>query len=230
MQDIGPWFHLTQAHLKLHWQKHLPPVLVFFGVALAIGFLVMPLFFCTGLLGAIAGGVTGSEAATLAVTIAGFTVGFLLIVGLSLGLMPLYLGYLRFALKVHRGEPAGREDVLWGFRNLGKVIGLVVLQGALTVPAALCCYFPAFFVGTALFFSFMVLVDREVGPVECLTASWALVKPRFLEMLVVMFILVFAMMVLAYVPFIGSIAGILVFVAAMVVIYDDLVQREHLRG
>jgi hypothetical protein len=174
--------------------------------------------------------VTGSEAATLAVTIAGFTVGFLLIVGLSLGLMPLYRGYLRFALKVHRGEPAGREDVLWGFRNLGKVIGLVVLQGALTVPAALCCYFPAFFVGTALFFSFMVLVDREVGPVECLTASWALVKPRFLEMLVVMFILVFAMMVLAYVPFIGSIAGILVFVAAMVVIYDDLVQREHLRG
>jgi len=230
VQDLGPWFNLTKAHLALHWQKHLPPLLIMVGVSIAVGMAAVPLFLCTGLLSSVLGAASGSEAVTLATMLVGFGLATLLIVAVSIGIMPLYLGYLRTALKLHRGEPVGRDDLLWGFCNLGRVLGLVLLQGALTFPAALCCYFPAFFVGTALFFSFMVLVDREVGPVECVKGSWALAKPRFVELLVVMVILVFAMMVLAYVPVVGSFAGIMVFVAAMVVIYDDLVQREHFRG
>lgn len=227
MQDIGPWFNLTKAHLTLHWQKHLPPLLAFVAGSFLIGFLAVPMFFCTGMASSILGGVTGSETLTLGVMLAGFGLAVVLIVALSLCLMPLYMGYLRTALKIHRGEPTDRGDLLWGFRNLGKVVGIILLQGALGLAAALCCYFPAFLVGTALFFSFMVAVDRELGPVDCLKASWALVRPRFLEMLVVMIILIFGMMFLAYIPVVGSFASILIYVSAMVVIYDDLVQREH---
>lgn len=48
MNDLGPWFNLTKAHLSLHWQKHLPPMLITLAPALALGFLLVPVFLLGG--------------------------------------------------------------------------------------------------------------------------------------------------------------------------------------
>jgi hypothetical protein len=227
MQDLGRWFDLTKAHIKLHWQKHLPPMLLALAPAFLLGFLLMPIVFVGMMAAGILGGASGSD--TLAGVIMALTMGVgglvFLVAMLACGF--LFWGYLRVALKLHRCEPTSRDDLLWGFRHAGLVIGVGLLQACLAIPAVLLCYFPVFLVATAFFFSRMVAVDRELGPVACLQASWALVRPRFVEILVTMFILTFGMVCLAYIPLVGTFAGWLVYTSAMVCIYDDLVQREH---
>ena len=224
MNDLGRWFDATKAHLQAHWKAHLPPLIAYFGGSIAMGIGIAGLFGCAGFATAIAASVSHSDSATALILGLAWGLAFLMLFPMILALMPLYFGYLRVALRAERGMPAEKGDLLWGFRNLGKVFGLLFLMMACTIPAALCCYFPAILVGTAFLFSFLVMVDRELGPVACLKESWALVRPRFLQILLVQFLMIAAMMVLAYVPMVGPILATMAYVAALVVIYEDLRQ------
>ncbi|MFH1467587.1 MAG: hypothetical protein ABIO70_24590 [Pseudomonadota bacterium] len=227
MNDLGPWFNLTKAHLSLHWQKHLPPMLITLAPALALGFLLVPVFLLGGVLSSVLGSLTHSGAVAGVVSLVVFGIGGLVFLAVIIATTFLFWGYLRVVLKLHRSEPTDRSDLLWGFRHPGLVIGVGLVQVALSLPAVMLCYFPVFLVAAALFFTRLVAVDRELGPIDCAKASWALVKPRFFEILVVMFILTFGMVFLAYIPLVGTFLGWMVYTSAMVVIYDDLVQREH---
>lgn len=173
------------------------------------------------------GRLTHSGAVAGVVSLVVFGIGGLVFLAVIIATTFLFWGYLRVALKLHRGEPTTRSDLLWGFRHPGLVIGVGLVQVARPLPAVMLCYFPVFLVAAALFFTRLVAVDREIGPIDCVKASWALVKPRFFEILVVMFILTFGMVFLAYIPLVGTFLGWMVYTSAMVVIYDDLVQREH---
>ena len=57
------------------------------------------------------------------------------------------------------------------FRDLGRIVPVVVAQLALTLSAAMFCYFPGLVVAAALHFALPAVVLSRVGPVDALRAS-----------------------------------------------------------
>lgn len=229
MDDIGPWFQATIDHIKRHWQAHLLPIIVFYGASMVLGMVFTFAFLFGGMLVAVVGGASGSGAVTMVAAVTIFGGIFALLVAGSLCISPLWAGYLRQVIKLHRGEPTDNGDLLWGYRNLGRVLGLALLRLAIGLVAVMACYLPVIPVGVAFFFALPVMVDRELGPIDSLKASWELAKPHFLALLVVMVALMAIAMVLAYVPFVGGFLSFLVSTSLLVVIYDDLARRDHER-
>ncbi len=227
MNNIVPWLQATKDHLVKHWQVHLVPLLIVFAGGMVIGLVLTALFMCSGIFVSIVAGATESGLATLLMVVVLFGLCILFTVVLSFLLMPIYIGYVRVVLRAHRGEPPDKADMFWGVRNIGQVMLLMLLQAVLGFGAAMLCYFPALIVSAALMFSIPAMVDRDLGAIEAMKASWELVKPRFLEIIVLIFALFAVIMILSYVPIVGPFVGSMAYIGAMVVVYDDLVRRDH---
>jgi uncharacterized membrane protein YesL len=230
MNDLGPWLSATVEHVKNHWQVHIVPLLLLYLGGTLIGLVATGLFMCGGFGVSIVAGITQSGLmSALAVTLL-MILGTGLIVLLAIALTPIYFGHVRVVLRAMRGEPADPGDLYWGFRNIGRVAAFVLISGSISLVAAMACYFPAILVSVAFFFAVPAMVDRELGAVDALKASWELAKPRFFELLVLIFVFFAAMMVLSYVPLVGPFLGTIAYIGAMLVVYEDLVQRDHFSG
>ena len=227
MQNLGPWLTATKDHVVQHWQAHLVPLVLLYAGGMIVGMVATVLFMVGGFIVSIFGAIvqSGLLMALAMFIFFGLVMAGIIVMGLLL--TPIYFGYLRVVLRAHRGEAPDPSDLYWGFRNLGKVATFVVVSGVISLAAAMLCYFPALLVSVAFMFAVVVMVDRDLGAVDALKASWELAKPRFLELLVLMFIFFAAIMVLSYVPLVGPFLGTIAYVGAMIVIYDDLVQRDH---
>ncbi len=227
MNDLGPWLTATKDHCIQHWQVHIVPLLLIYAGGMLIGFVASGLFMCGGFGASIIGGIARSGLVMAVVMVLMFGLFFALIILMGLLLTPIYFGHVRMVLRAHRGEPPDKSDLYWGFRNLGKVAMFVLISGAISLAAAMACYFPAILVSVAFMFAVPAMVDRDLGAVDALKASWELAKPRFVELLVLVFIYFMLIMVLSYVPIVGPFLGTLAYVGCIVIIYDDLTQRDH---
>ena len=66
---------------------------------------------------------------------------------LPLVLLPFWQsGYLYYTIRVARGEPAGKNDLLEGFRRFGPVLRLKLLTGLLAIGMCLGCSYIASFI------------------------------------------------------------------------------------
>ncbi len=227
MPNLGPWLNATKDHVLRHWQAHLLPLVLLYAGGMVVGLVGTVVFLAGGIAVTVVGAIVQSGWLAALAMVVFFGGALLAIVIMALALTPIYFGHVRVVLRAHRGEAPDPSDLYWGFRNIGKVATYVVVSGVISVTAAMLCYFPALLVSVAFMFAVVAMVDRDLGAVDALKASWELAKPRFLELLVVLFIFFAAMMVLSYVPIVGPFLGTIAWVGATNVIYDDLVQRDH---
>ncbi len=226
MNHLGEWLKKTSDHLVQQWQGHVFPAAVLFGGILAAVFLSILLIGAATVAVIIAAEGTSNETLSAGLSIGIAVVSTLIFLALMLAVQPLYLGYVRYSLLLLRGQQPQRSDLLWGVRHAGSVLFLLFIQFAVGITAALFCYFPALLVGAAFFFAIPAMADREVGAIESLRISWALVKPRFLEVLIYTFLLVLILTMLGYVPLLGPILSLVGFTTAMLVAYEDLVRED----
>ncbi|CAM5780751.1 hypothetical protein [Cellulomonas persica] len=87
-------------------------------------------------------------------------------------------GFIQGALRISRGEPLSL-DTFFKFKNLTAVIVASLLVAVLTSVGYLLCYLPG--VAVALFaqFTLYYVVDRGVGAVDAIKASYQLVVKNF---------------------------------------------------
>jgi hypothetical protein len=227
MQNLGPWLNATKDHVVQHWQSHLVPLVLLYAGGMVVGMVASVLFMAGGFFISIIGAIVQSGLIMALAMLVFFGLGMVGIIAMGMLLTPIYFGHVRVVLRAHRGEAPDPSDLYWGFRNLGKVAAYVVISGTISLAAAMLCYFPALLVSVAFMFAVVAMVDRDLGAIDALEVSWELVKPRFLELLVLMFIYFAAIMVLSYVPLVGPFLGTIAWVGSTIVIYDDLVQRDH---
>jgi len=227
MQNLGPWLNATKDHVVKHWQAHLLPMVLLYAGAMAVGLLATMLFMAGGIVVSIVGAIVQSGLLSMLAMILFFGLATLALIIMAMALTPIYFGHVAVVLRAHRGEAPDPSDMWWGFRNIGKVAVYVLISSVVSIGAAMLCYFPAILVSVAFMFAIPAMVDRDLGAVDALKASWELAKPRFLELLVLMFIFFALIMVLSYVPLVGPFLGTIAYVGAMIVIYEDLVQRDH---
>ncbi|MBT0994740.1 hypothetical protein KIN34_10635 [Cellulomonas sp. DKR-3] len=87
----------------------------------------------------------------------------------------LQAGFVQAALRLSRGE-ALSVDTFYRFRNLGAVVVAALLVGVLTAVGYALCYLPGIAVAFFAQFTLYYVVDRGLGAVDALKASFELVK------------------------------------------------------
>jgi len=222
MKHLGSWLAGAVDHLKNNWQAHIPPGLVFVvaTMVMALGFTAV-MVVLGGVVGFLAAVVQDERVVLIAAIIGGIAF-FAAIIVMTVLIQPLWMAYVRYTIHLLRGEKPELGELAWGYKHIAPVTGLIALTMAATFIAMLFCYFPGFLVAAALYFAMPVMADRECGPIEAIKASWELVKANFLDVFVLMLVVMVGSMVLSYVPFIGPMAMIIVFVVIQSVAYVQL--------
>ena len=143
-----------------------------------------------------------------------FSVSFFLIVAGAV-LLFVVLGaivqsaYLNGLFKVVDGQPVTIGD-FFKPKNLGQVIVAGLIIGALTALGYVLCVVPALIVGLFAMFTYLFVIDRNLGAVDALKASIDTVKNNFGPAIL-------AFLVAAAILFVGELAcGVGVIVAAPV--------------
>ncbi len=230
MDDLGPWLSATLEHLKQKWQAHLPAVGIVFGGMMAVLFIAMfamfVLMFMGGFIGAFLADQTGEDVVGLLFSVGGMLLGYGILMGGMLLIQPLMMGYLRFVLLLVRKEEPKLGELMWSLKRLPRVIALMVIQMTLSFVAAMFCYLPVFIVMGALFFAWPLMIDRDLGAIASIKASWDMARSRLMELTLLVFLLFMMSMVMAYVPLVGPVIMFAVWITLQVVAYEDLRQRD----
>lgn len=102
----------------------------------------------------------------------------------------LFAGVMIFTLKLLRGETAKFEDVFAGFKNFVPYFVAGLAYG-IAVGFAYCCFcIPGLILSGLLMFTFPLIYDRNMGPIDAMKESFNLLKDQ-LGMATVYFLLAY---------------------------------------
>jgi uncharacterized membrane protein len=132
-------------------------------------------------------------------------------------------------------EIDGQEPVTLGavgrlaLANLAAVLGLLVVNCALSAVGLLCCYVGVFFAMIPFRFAFLVAVDRGVGVGEALAVAWSTFRARMKDHFAGFLTAVVVYLVCSAIPIIGPMAAVPLLVTFEVFTYRAL-YRESAPG
>ena len=215
MDDVKGWFEAAWEHLKEHWTEHVAPLAIFFGVTMAL---------ILGLMGTLAFAILAGALleSPLAAVLLGLCVGAPLMVLGMVVVQPLMLAYHRVVLRAIRGERSDLSIIRDTYRRALPIVLMNVAIQALTFAAMIFCFFPVFLVAIATAFAAWAMADREVGPVAALKISFDIVRRRPVEVGLSMVGMWVVMMVLAYIPLVGPLVGVMAWTTVLGVVYEAL--------
>lgn len=138
----------------------------------------------------------------------------------------LSLGLIRLMLNLIRGGSATFADLFSGGRYLFPGVAASLLVGGGVLLGLIALIVPGVILGLGWMFSQALIVDRNMGPIEAMQASWNLTRGEKGGLLL-------WMLVCAGICLLGAMAcGVGLFVAAPIcglgtlMIYEDLLDRE----
>jgi hypothetical protein len=145
--------------------------LLFFGVVLVPVIVMMVLFAVIAAMGRHGGGPL----------IPLLTLGFVLLMILVIMVVSFGMigGFYQCALKQLRGEEFRPGELFKGFRFTGRLFVFYMIQSILTIVGMFLCFFPMFLVMPALFFGPLLIVDRDMGVIDAIKASFEKAKEDF---------------------------------------------------
>jgi len=97
-------------------------------------------------------------------------------------------GMHRMAQKQLRGQPISVRDVFSCTDCFGRLLIASILTGFAVFLGAMLCILPGYIVMAMLFFTIPLIVDKNVGAIEALEQSWALVKRDWLMFTLFVFV------------------------------------------
>jgi phage FluMu protein Com len=187
---------MTGEILNRTWQIYKPNVMPLIGVALLMIVIGMAIGMATQILVMVVAQLAGETAGALFSMLNSFAQQFVS--------MWLQLGLAIFLLKTARGAAASAADLLAGGSYLLSMIGAMLLMMLIVAPLVLVCMLPgiialavfgeatipalAFIAGAVVLAPVMMvfgafasmlpytIIDRNLGPIEALSATWELVR------------------------------------------------------
>ena len=155
---------------------------------------------------------------------------YLGIFGFVIVMMPLTVflmgGAYRAAFKQLRGGQVEFRDLFCARDCYWRLLGGVLLQGLLIMIGAMLCIIPAFIVAGALFFTIPLIIDRNMGIIEAMSASRDLTQPRLLMFTLFAFLVQLISSAGSYLCYIGLIATWPLMFTIAVVAYRDCFGAE----
>jgi uncharacterized membrane protein len=178
-------------------------------VGLIVGAPIMVLYFVG--IGVVAGaGTAASEGEQGAAAIAigagiGVFVAIMLVVHLVAPIFTARL--LRMFLTAVRGGTPTVGDIFKGETRYGSMVALTFLQSTCIFLGYLLLIVPGVILAIGLYFSVYFVVDRRMGAVEAMKASWAATKGRKGQVFVLMLLLGLVSAGCGMIPFVGNFIG-----------------------
>jgi uncharacterized membrane protein len=86
--------------------------------------------------------------------------------------------YLNGVLKIVDGQPVAIGD-FFKPRNLGQVLVAGLIVGVLTAIGYALCYLPGIIVALFMMFTYLFVIDRNLGAIDAMKASFDVVKNNF---------------------------------------------------
>lgn len=109
-------------------------------------------------------------------------------------------GFYQAAFKQLRGGQVSVQDMKGVFQHLGPMLGAGIIIGLLQGIGTLLCIIPGFIVMGLFMFTFPLIVERNLGMFDAMSASLDVTKKN-----IIMFTL-FAIVVQVLIPIVGAIA------------------------
>jgi uncharacterized membrane protein len=132
------------------------------------------------------------------------------IFGLILVLMPLTMllmgGMYRAAFKQMRGGRIEFRDLFSARDVYWRLLGAGVLHMLLAMVGAMLCIIPAFIVAGMLFFTFPLIVERNLGVIEAMKASREVTRGNLLMFILFAFVLQLIVSAGSYACYVGLLA------------------------
>lgn len=141
------------------------------------------------------------------------TVGYIVFIfvaiwSCSILIAPLQLRYMRGTLSLLRGGQFTMGDLFRGEGDVLRSIGLMFIMACVMMVAMTFFYFPALLLGVLFMFSYPVMADRKVGPVEAMKISMQLTRGKYWYLLLYIFLASAIMSLASMVPIVGSLASV----------------------
>ncbi|MFY9610918.1 MAG: zinc-ribbon domain-containing protein [Blastocatellia bacterium] len=172
-----------------------------------------------------AGSGTSTEASPIGVFLIFASFFLLMLVILPLSAL-LTGGMYKAALKQLRGGQVEFKDLFSARDRLLHVLGAVLLQGLLVFLGSLLCIVPGFIVAGLLFFTLPLMIDRNLGVIEAMKASYEMAKPNLLMFTLFAFVVQLIGSVGTYACYIGLLATLPLIFTMTAVAYRDCFGME----
>jgi hypothetical protein len=135
-------------------------------------------------------------------------------------LTPLFTArLLRMAMTAVRGGTPAIGDVFKGEMRYGSMLALTFLQGACIGLGYLLFIVPGVILALGLYFSAFLVVDRRLGAVDAMKASWQLTNGRKGEVFVVMLVFGLISAGCGLIPFVGHFIGYSLLLLGVSIVY-----------
>ncbi len=152
------------------------------------------------------------------------SIGSLVTLGILGG--PLALGLAITCRKMVRGETATMDDLWLGFKSFGPSFVAMLLVCLAILVGTLLCLVPGLAAAFLFCFTFQAMANGTESAVDAMKESLALVKENISPSLVFMVVLLVVNVVLGFVPFLGSIAGVAFSGILAAVFYHHLTEHS----
>lgn len=93
------------------------------------------------------------------------------------------MGMVMFALHAHDDVSNAGWKNLWAPQQFWKYLGATILVGLITVVGFILLIIPGVIAVLGLMFTKYLVIDRKLGPVQALKASWRITKGHKLHLL-----------------------------------------------
>jgi hypothetical protein len=142
---------------------------------------------------------------------------------LVLLLSPIFTArYLRMAMTAVRGGTPVVGDLFKGEMRYGSMLALVFLQMTLTSLGYLFFIVPGVILAIGLQFSAFFVVDRRLGAVDAMKASWQVTSGRKGQVFVVMLLFGLVAAGCGFIPFVGHFIGYAIMFLGLAITYMRL--------
>lgn len=193
---FGEWFSEGFGLLKNEWQTwvligliYIIPVGLIYGISQVISFQIsQQMSSHARTLSEIITMMTQSMAQSLVLS---------LITAFGMNIVQAFLlgGIYRTAFKQIKGEPISVGDMFSGMDLFVKILVAAVLLTIIQFVGAMLCYIPMLIAQGMLFFTFPLIVRKNMEPVEALKASFEATKAEWLIFIAFAFVLNIAAMI-----------------------------------
>jgi hypothetical protein len=214
--EIGEVLSGAWNVFQRHWAPLCVGILVV-GMAIGVPILVVYLVGIFALVAATSGGggvdIGAPEVALLAAIAVPLAAVLFLV-------PPIFLGRLiRMAITALRGGTPEVGDLFRGETRYGPMLGLLFLQSMCVYLGYVLLIVPGVILGLGLHFSAHLVVDRRLGAIEAMKASWRLTTGRKGQIFVLGLVLGLVAAVCGFIPFVGHFIGYSLMLLALSIVY-----------
>ena len=149
-------------------------------------------------------------------------------IGLIFGILSnvLLAGYFYMGVKQARNEKIELADIFFGFKKPLQIIAGAFLTGIVTVVGTCLCIVPGLYLSGLLLFVPLLILDRNLGPVEAMQECWDKLKPHAWSIFALMFVTGLLAELGACLACVGILFTLPIYFVTMGITYNSFFPRE----